>query len=202
LESILTNEWDEYAEQWELNPAVNEYANNAFNALEAEIFLNEALTVLDFGCGTGALTELINSKVKQVVAIDPSTKMIEQLKNKKLINVVTIADYLSNKSIEEHQSLNTKFDLIIASSVCAFLPDYQSTLNLLKNLLKDEGVFVQWDWLSEDESASMGLTKNTVNKALTMTGFNHINIKVPFSIASEKQNMPVMMAIAKTIAKS
>jgi len=198
----LTNEWDEYAEQWELNPAVNEYANNAFNALEAEIFLNEALTVLDFGCGTGALTELINSKVKQVVAIDPSTKMIEQLKNKKLINVVTIADYLSNKSIEGHQSLNTKFDLIIASSVCAFLPDYQSTLNLLKNLLKDEGVFVQWDWLSEDESASMGLTKNTVNKALTMIGFNHIIIKVPFSIASEKQNMPVMMAIAKTIAKS
>mgnify|MGYP000280081619 CR=1 FL=1 len=49
----MSNEWDEYAENWDVDPSVEQYAKNAFSDLLESIDIN-GLTVLDFGCGTGA----------------------------------------------------------------------------------------------------------------------------------------------------
>ena len=71
----MSNEWDEYAENWDVDLTVKQYAKNAFSTLIDEISINE-LSILDFGCGTGALTELLNHNAKHIVAIDPSSAMI------------------------------------------------------------------------------------------------------------------------------
>ena len=147
MENILNNEWDEYAESWDIDPAVDEYANKAFDELVKTVNL-EGLTVLDFGCGTGTLTQLISPKVKSIIAIDPSAEMIKFLNKKSLTNVKTISNYLCEDVIKKHPELSSKFDLIIASSVCGFLPSYEETLTLLKSLLKVNGIFIQWDWLA------------------------------------------------------
>jgi 2-polyprenyl-3-methyl-5-hydroxy-6-metoxy-1,4-benzoquinol methylase len=192
----LINEWDKYADNWDTDPAVEEYARKAFLALPDDVEL-DGLTVLDFGCGTGALTQLISPKVKNIIAIDPSSKMIEYLNIKSLKNVLTIPDFLSKELICQYSLLENKFDLIIASSVCSFLPDYEATLNLLKSLLKSEGVFIQWDWLSRDDASEMGLTHKRVKQALEMNKFTRINISTPFIMESSKGSMPVLMAIGK-----
>lgn len=193
-ESILTNEWDEYADNWDIDPSVEEYAKNAFKTLQAHLKINN-LTVLDFGCGTGTLTQLMSPTVKSIVAIDPSPKMIKYLQQKALNNVTPIADYLSNELINNTPVLKEKFDLIVASSVCSFLPDYQATLNLLKSRLKKGGLFVQWDWLSSDESSDMGLSEQTVKQTLLAAGFVKTTITQPFSMLSSKGDMPVLMAV-------
>lgn len=194
MENILSNEWDEYAENWDIDPTVEEYAKNAFAELVKNIYI-EDLTVLDFGCGTGTLTQLISPTVKSIVAIDPSLKMIEYLDDKALNNVSSISDYLSEELVGKHPELESKFDLIVASSVCSFLPDYESTLSLLKSLLKEGGVFVQWDWLSNDDSSEVGLSKNRVKQAFEANSFINTKITSPFIMSSSKGNMPVLMAI-------
>jgi len=192
----LSNEWDEYAENWDVDPTVEEYAKNAFSELSDNININD-LTVLDFGCGTGVLTQLMSPAVKSIVAIDPSSEMIKHLNKKSLNNVSSISDYLSKELVENLPELANKFDLIVASSVCGFLPDYESTLSLLKSLIKEGGVFVQWDWLSNDDSSGMGLSEKRVKQAFVANGFVNTRINNPFIMSSSKGNMPVLMAIGK-----
>ena len=192
----MINEWDEYAENWNVDPTVEEYAKNAFSELLKIININD-LTVLDFGCGTGALTQLMSPTVKSIVAIDPSTEMIKHLDKKALNNVSSISDYLSNELVQTTPELENKFDLIVASSVCGFLPDYETTLYLLKSLIKKDGVFVQWDWLSNDDSTGMGLSEKRVKQAFLANGFVNTRVNSPFIMSSSKGNMPVLMAIAK-----
>ncbi|WP_411736982.1 class I SAM-dependent DNA methyltransferase [Pseudoalteromonas tetraodonis] len=192
----MSNEWDEYAENWDVDPSVEQYAKNAFSELLDSININ-GLTVLDFGCGTGALTQLMSPSVESIVAIDPSSEMIKLLDKKALNNVTSICDYLSSELVKTSPELENKFDLIVASSVCGFLPDYEMTLSLLKSLLKKDGLFVQWDWLSEDDSSGMGLSEKRVKQAFAASGFVSIKVNSPFIMNSSKGNMPVLMAIGK-----
>ncbi|MDE8604259.1 class I SAM-dependent methyltransferase [Marinomonas sp. RSW2] len=196
LESILSNEWDEYADSWDIDPSVEDYAKKTFLALVNNISIN-GLTVLDFGCGTGALTKLISPNVDSIVAIDPSSAMIKCLDKKALNNVLSVSDYLSEDLIRKRPELKGQFDLIVASSVCSFLPDYETTLSLLKSLLKENGVFVQWDWQSSDDSSEMGLSPKRVKQAFEANNFVNTTITSPFIMSSSKGDMPVLMAIGK-----
>lgn len=192
----MTNEWDEYAEGWDTDPSVQEYANKAFAELHSVIVL-DGLEVLDFGCGTGSLTEILSSRVQHIVALDGSSEMIKLLANKNLSNVSTIPGFLSQDMIESHTCLSKKFDLIVASSVCGFLPDYEMTLILLKSLLRNGGMFVQWDWLSDSDSPGMGLSEDRIIHALKAIEFTEVQVKTPFEMNTPKGTMKVVMAMAK-----
>ena len=192
----MSNEWDEYAGGWDVDKSVLEYADNAYYQLIENCNL-EGMTVLDFGCGTGSLTQLISPTAQSIVAIDSSPEMIKYLEMKKLNNVMSISDYLSKELILERPEFNSKFDLIVASYVCSFLPDYEETLGLLKSLLKEGGIFMQWDWLSNDDSSGMGLSEKRVKKAFESNRFTNTKITSPFIMNSSKGNMPVLMAIGE-----
>jgi 2-polyprenyl-3-methyl-5-hydroxy-6-metoxy-1,4-benzoquinol methylase len=194
----LSNEWDEYAQNWDVDPTVEEYAKNAFSELLDNINI-DGLTVLDFGCGTGALTQLMSPIVKNIVAIDPSSEMIKHLDKKALNNVSSLSDYLSEELVQNHPEFKNKFDLIVASSVCGFLSDYEATLSLLKSRIKEGGFFVQWDWLSNDDSPDMGLSKKKVEQVFVANGFVNTKITSPFVMNSSKGNMPVLMAIGTNV---
>jgi len=190
----LSNEWDEYAKSWDVDPTVEVYAKNAFSNL-LKLTNVEGLSVLDFGCGTGALTQLISPLANNIVAIDPSSEMIKHLNKKSLKNVSSISDYLSEDLVLNHPEFKHKFDLIVASSVCGFLPDYEATLKLLCTLLKSGGVFAQWDWLAENDNAGMGFTKQRVKEAFELVELNGVQITTPFTMESSKGSMPVLLAV-------
>ncbi len=192
----MSNEWDEYADNWDIDPSVEDYAKKAYAELVNNINI-DGLTVLDFGCGTGALTQLISPRVKSIVAIDPSSKMIEYLDKKALNNVLSLPDYLSKELVVNRPELASKFDLIVASSVCSFLPDYEATLAMLTSLLKEKGFFVQWDWLSDDDSSDMGLTPKRVRQAFALNDLVNTKITSPFIMNNSQGNMPVLMAIGE-----
>ena len=194
--TVLINEWDEYAEGWDVDSSVQEYANKAFEEL-LDIINIDNLTVFDFGCGTGSLTQLLSPRVKDLVALDGSSGMIKLLAKKNLKNVSTISGFLTQDLISTHQDLTNKFDLIVASSVCGFLPDYEMTLGLLKSLLKKGGVFVQWDWLANDDSSETGLSEHRALNALKESEFVDIQVKRPFEMKSSKGTMTVLMAVGK-----
>ena len=144
----MSESWDEYAEAWDDNADVISYSKKAFDAL-CETINPEGLNILDFGCGTGQLTERLSPIANRILALDSSKKMISVLNNKQLSNVDTLVCELTDETIKSNVSLHSKFDLIVASSVCSFLPDCESTLILLKTLLKPSGVI-----------CTVGLVKN------------------------------------------
>lgn len=191
----MSNEWDDLAKDWGTDPLVQQYAENAFQQLKNRMVLN-GLSVFDFGCGAGNLTALLSPSVEQVIALDASAEMCKSLQNKNLNNVSVISELLTQELIDTHPKLSKKFDLIVASSVCSFLPDYESSLELLNSMLKQGGLFVQWDWL-ETGTTGMGLSESRVYKALEQNNFSNINISVPFVMQSSKGTMQVLMAVGK-----
>ncbi|MCC2614734.1 class I SAM-dependent methyltransferase [Aestuariibacter halophilus] len=192
----MHNEWDDYADGWDDNASVQDYADKAFAALTDAIDIG-AMTVLDFGCGTGHLTERMSPKVEAIVALDTSAEMIRRLTRKGLPNVTPMADGLTSELIRQQPVLHKGVDLVVASSVCGFLPDYPATMKLIAAVLKPGGWFVQWDWLSTDEQASDGMTKPRIENVLGAAGFSDIRVSVPFEMPHPDGAMHVVMGMAK-----
>ncbi len=192
----MKNAWDQHAGDWDSNDHVRLYAQKAFDTL-VEIINPEGLNILDFGCETGLLTEKLTPVARRILALDSSMKMIAVLNEKKLSHVDTLAVDLSQEVITANDLLQQKFDLIVASSVCAFLPDFQNTLKLLKGLLMPSGIFVQWDWLSTGEDADFGFTTEMIASAYKKCGLRIISISEAFSISGDDGPMTVLMGAAR-----
>jgi predicted TPR repeat methyltransferase len=192
----LSNEWDEYAGDWDSNEDVLQYSENAYQSLRSLVSLDD-WNVLDFGCGTGCLTEKIAKHADRVVALDTSSVMLAVLEEKCLSNVFTVGEELSSELLVSNSFLQSKYDLIVASSVCGFLPDYKGTLRLLKSLLAPGGWFIQWDWLATEGESDHGLTKATMLGALVGAELESVAVSVSFSMVSTKGEMEVLMGVGR-----
>lgn len=97
--------------------------------------------VLDFGCGTGIVSNEISEEVKQIIAIDFSSKMIEQAKakidKKNIENIQYRHISIFDKSLEEGG-----FDVILAVYVLHLIKEPTKTLNRIHQLLKPNGLFI------------------------------------------------------------
>jgi 2-polyprenyl-3-methyl-5-hydroxy-6-metoxy-1,4-benzoquinol methylase len=194
----LKNEWDEYADGWDSNDDVVRYSEHAYQSL-AELVKIEKTNILDFGAGTGCLTEKLAQKAERVVALDTSLAMLSVLEKKSLPNVLTIGEELSRELIVSHAFLQSRFDVIVASSVCGFLPDYEGTLRLLKSLLAPGGWFVQWDWLASDGESGHGLTEEAVRKTLVGVGLEDVAVSQPFTMVGKESEMVVLMGAGRKV---
>lgn len=194
----MSDSWDDYADGWDSNEAVVHYADKAHEALLKNINPT-GLRILDFGCGTGLLTEKLASAAQALVALDTSSKMLKVLEQKALGNVATLHGELTDTKINNAALLNPKFDLIVASSALAFVPDYGHTSKLLADLLKPGGALVQWDWLKAESAEGMGFSEQQVKCAMQSAGLARVEISLPFSIASPAGEMSVLMAIAHKV---
>jgi predicted TPR repeat methyltransferase len=190
----MSSEWDEFAGGWDSDEDVVKYSELALQSL-GEVFQIEGRDVFDFGCGTGRLTEKLALLANRVVGLDTSPAMLAVLDAKQLPNVTTIGEELTSELIKTHKDLQPGFDLVVASSVCGFLPDYELTLGLLKQLLVPGGLFVQWDWHVTDEQADQGLTTQRVLCSLDGAGFESVSVTSPFSMTRDQSERVVLMGV-------
>ena len=192
----MKDSWDDYAEEWDTNNDAISYSEKAYDSLIQEVNI-EGKNIFDFGCGTGLLTERMASSANSIVALDLSTKMISVLNSKILRNVVTISESLTIDLIKDNSAFVNKFNIIVASSVCSFLPNYEATLTLLKSLLVRGGLLIQWDWLSPENDPEFGLSEERIDTVFKTSGFKKLSISKPFSISSSTGNMTAVMGVAK-----
>ncbi|MGJ8569507.1 MAG: class I SAM-dependent DNA methyltransferase [Hoeflea sp.] len=194
----MSEDWNEHAENWDTNPGVKLYAEKAFASLVTHTDIRDeswkSKRVLDFGCGTGSLAELISPYVKEVVAVDTSEKMIAGLKEKGLPNVTTVHADILDINFQHERSHLSDFDLVYASSVCSFLCNYEDAVCALARTLKRGGYFMQWDWLASDDDG-FGLTENQMSNALKRARFSSFQIEPAFVIQAEGQTMPVLLGV-------
>ncbi|MEZ8127780.1 class I SAM-dependent DNA methyltransferase [Enterovibrio norvegicus] len=190
----MSKSWDDMAAEWDSNAAVIAYSEKVASAL-ANVVAIKGSKILDFGCGTGLLTEKLSPKVTSITAIDPSVEMINALKAKDLPNVSTVIGVVDEIFVREYKQAGQRFDVIVASSSLAFVPDYQETIALLAMLLVDGGLLVQWDW-EKSESSGAGFTVSEIEEAYTDAGLNVISTSIPFNMG----DMRVLMGVGQRTA--
>ncbi|ANQ58697.1 class I SAM-dependent DNA methyltransferase [Vibrio parahaemolyticus] len=190
----MAQDWDGLAKNWESNPATEQFAQSVFAQLQ-QLTQLDGIKVLDFGCGTGQLSQLLSPIVKDIVALDASEAMIEELDKKELLNVEPVVDALSRGLVAQHPAFRGQFDLVVASSVLAFVDDVESSLDIAHSLLNEGGYFVHFDWVAESEQD--GFTLSRSENALSNAGFVDVEAKKVFYITSDGQTMSVLMGVGR-----
>ncbi|WP_172440832.1 class I SAM-dependent DNA methyltransferase [Vibrio parahaemolyticus] len=190
----MAQDWDGLAKNWESNPATEQFAQSVFAQLQ-QLTQLDGIKVLDFGCSTGQLSQLLSPIVKDIVALDASEAMIEELDKKELLNVEPVVDALSRGLVAQHPAFRGQFDLVVASSVLAFVDDVESSLDIAHSLLNEGGYFVHFDWVAESEQD--GFTLSRSENALSNAGFVDVEAKKVFDITSDGQTMSVLMGVGR-----
>jgi 2-polyprenyl-3-methyl-5-hydroxy-6-metoxy-1,4-benzoquinol methylase len=190
----MDNEWDQYAQGWDDDPATRAYAAAAFGSLTELLQTSsrslQGASVLDFGCGTGLLTEHLVASGATVEAVDSSIAMLDALTIK--------IDQGGWTTVRTSTQLPgpSRFDLVVCSSVCAFLDDYPATAADLVSRLGADGLFVQWDWERTDND-DHGLTRTQIHKALTCAGLTDVDVRTGFTIEVNGQAMAPLMGYGR-----
>ena len=192
----MAQNWDEYAADWEKDDSTTAFAHEVFAELQKLTPL-EGKHVLDFGCGTGLLTQLIAIDARDVVALDSSEAMIEELDKKELFNVEPVVDALTRGLVAQHPAFRKQFDVVVASNVCGYLADYEQAVDIIYSLLDEGGLFVHWDWQVDDHDPEFGLSEKDVASALNRVGFSDVVTKTVFKIQTPQGLAPVIMGVGK-----
>jgi 2-polyprenyl-3-methyl-5-hydroxy-6-metoxy-1,4-benzoquinol methylase len=132
--------WDKSAYKFDQQGKKNEQAY--FKIIErTKKYLKTSDTVLDFGCGTGLISNKIADKVKLIHAIDFSSKMIEIAKNNAANHNIQNIDY-KHSTIYDERYESGSVDVILAFYILHLLDDYQQTIQRINNLLKPGGLII------------------------------------------------------------
>ncbi|ENM5729308.1 class I SAM-dependent methyltransferase [Vibrio mimicus] len=191
----MAHDWDEYAANWENDPATHIFAQSAFQQL-TKILSLQGKHILDFGCGTGLLSQLMSPLARDIVALDSSEAMIEELDRKELRNVEPVVDSLTRGLVAQHPAFRKQFDLVVASSVCAFLPNVQDVADIIFTLVDEGGYFIHFDWLADGKS-EVGLSLVEMETVLKNAGFSSVDTQIAFDVTTEQGILPVMVGIAR-----
>ena len=108
--------------------------NFILKALE-EINYDKPIRILDFGCGTGWLTSILNS-LGHAVGIDLSEKAIDRAKSSFPWATFICGDLFSHPFEEEY------FDLIVSQEVIEHVNDQMRYLELAARYLKRDGYLI------------------------------------------------------------
>lgn len=194
----MASTWDDYADGWDDEPAARAYAAAVFRHLERlhdeRRLCLDAARILDFGCGTGLLTERMAPRANRVVALDTSPAMISvlsrKLQRRGTRNVDLLARSIDTARKEEPSAFAEPFDLVVCSSVCAFVDDYPGTVAELVQVLRPGGRFAQWDWELDPASGDeVGLSRSRIQATLEAAGLADVTVETAFDIEHEGAHM-------------
>jgi ubiquinone/menaquinone biosynthesis C-methylase UbiE len=112
---------------------------------------DSSMDVLDFGCGTGLITLLLQPHVKSIVGVDSSRGMLavleQKVRERSLVNVGTLfCDFERGDRPAGH------YHLIVSSMTLHHVPDLAHLFGLFRDLLQPGGVLGVADLDAEDGS--------------------------------------------------
>ncbi len=132
--------WDSASKNYDKTEERFEYIHQKSRE-NAKRHLESYNVVLDYGCGTGTTACEIANDVKEIHAIDISPKMIEISKKK------ATEKNIKNVIFEEGDIFDEKlkkesYDRILAFNMLHTIPNPESAVQRINELLKPDGLFI------------------------------------------------------------
>jgi len=147
--------WDRLAKKFDVR--VNKYFEQEYIQLLDKIkkYLTNSDNVLDFACGTGLVSIEIADKVKNIDALDISSKMIDLAQKKADDRKINNIHFVQATIIDERYE-RASYDTILALNIFHLVPNAQQVLQRLNELLKPGGLLIS-------STACMGEKKTFIN---------------------------------------
>ena len=132
--------WDGASKNYDKTEERFEYIHNRSRENTSK-HLKDSDTVLDYGCGTGTAACQFSRLVKEIHAIDISSKMIEIAKEK--ANAEKIENVIFEQSdIFDNKYSTQSYDVILAFNMLHTVPNPQNVVHRINDLLKPGGIFI------------------------------------------------------------
>ena len=132
--------FDAYAETFE-NHLVQKLGYSTpdllLDAMRSSAGLQDNLSILDLGCGTGLMGVLLHAQCTRLVGIDISPKMVEKAREKGIYTELLAADILPYLQ----SSVAGNFDWVVAADVFVYVGVLDSIFTQVKRVVKCGGFF-------------------------------------------------------------
>ena len=133
---IIKKHHDKYATTMSQKGELYEFKQNLIKK-----YTDKKSNILDLGCGNGLFAIPLSKNVKNIVAVDFSTKMISELKRRiKMENIHNI--HTLNSDFSDTKLQNNSFDTAISFSTLYYIKNLDQVFSLVNKSLKPKGVFI------------------------------------------------------------
>jgi len=132
--------WDTASKNYDKTEERFEYIHSK-SRKNTKKYLKDSDIVLDYGCGTGTTSCELANHVKEIHAIDISSKMIDIAKEKAVVGKVENINFLQTDIFDKIYN-NESFDIILTFNILHTVCNPQDVTQRIYELLKPEGLFI------------------------------------------------------------
>jgi predicted TPR repeat methyltransferase len=208
VSSRALSSFDERAATWDDDPAKVERARDFASAIRAALLLGPSTRMMEYGAGTGLVTQALRDAVGPVTMVDTSSGMRAVMEDKIASGTITDARVwdldLTTEPIPDEQ-----FELIVTAMTLHHIADLEPVLAKLAALLVDGGHLCIADLEHEDGSfhgdgfhGHHGFDRSELTSLLTRAGLTDVSIESCGQVVRESGPYPVFLAVCRKPPRS
>ena len=182
------NEFDLKAAEWDKQQMHRERAEAVAAEIVRQIPLDETMTAMEFGAGTGLLSFMLKDRLKEITLIDNSEGMVKVL-NEKLKAEHAVTMKAVKADLEREDLLPGSYDFIYNLMVLHHVGDVETVVKKFHDMLNPGGYLAIADLYREDGSfhgdgfhGHKGFDPAALAEMLEKNGFSGIKHKKVYEI--------------------
>ena len=183
------NEFDLKAAEWDKQQMHRERAEAVAAEIVRQIPLDETMTAMEFGAGTGLLSFMLKDRLKEITLIDNSEGMVKVL-NEKLKAEHAVTMKAVKADLEREDLLPGSYDFIYNLMVLHHVGDVETVVKKFNDMLNPGGYLAIADLYREDGSfhgadfsGHKGFDRNDLAQRASDAGFTNISFSSVLSIS-------------------
>jgi ubiquinone/menaquinone biosynthesis C-methylase UbiE len=184
----IPSEFDSKAADWDKNPMHWDRSVAITDLIKELIPLNDGMTALEFGAGTGIASFLLKDHLKEITLMDNSVEMVKVIKEKiQATGVKNLKTLHFDLDLKDYTG--GKFDIIFTQMVLHHVTDVERVLARFYNLLNPAGYLAIADLSPEDGSfhgdgfaGHRGFNVDNLADLLRQHGFKYVTHRKCFVI--------------------
>ena len=195
--------FDERAATWDDDPAKWDRAREVAAAIETALDLRGDERLLEYGAGTGLVTQALGDSVGAATLADTSEGMRSVIHDKIAAGAITDAT-VWDIDLETADPPDAQFDLIVTVMTLHHIDDIDTVLSRFHQLLTSDGYLCVVD-LEHDEHGAFhgpdaevhhGFERAALTHSLQSAGFTDVAYEVCHTIERHGATFPVFLANA------
>ena len=201
-------DFDSRAAQWDNLPRRVALANAVVETIIQEVHPQSSMRMLDYGAGTGLVTLGLQPLVKEVIAVDSSRGMLEQLASKaREAGITNLETFFID--LDQPSQLPATIDLLVSSMTMHHVPHVAPLLAHFKESMNADSYLCIADLEQEDGSfhedgmdvPHKGFTVTEMEGYFLQAGFTDVKTVRILSVQKERdgvvQEYPVNLTVGR-----
>jgi SAM-dependent methyltransferase len=201
---LVSGDFDVRAATWDDDPRKAVRARAVAATVRGTLDLQPRPRVLEYGAGTGLLSQQLTTEIGPLVLADPSEGMREVMVGKLERGVFPEGTRVLDLDLTRHHPLDERFDLILAMMVLHHIPDLVPVLTGFATMLADGGTVCIIDLEAEDGSfhraefdGHRGFRQDELADWMATAGFGYVSFHHCHTMEKHGRAYPLFLAAGR-----